>query len=542
MQVELSDAQRVWSAAARTWEHWFCIFVMAWLAFVSWALWYRTRSHGLERRKDRLLREELETYARLDPRIPPGGDVRSFAKRICRMLAEKSAFRQTALLLRDVEGRIYVAASTAMDDAAIATLTGWGQQVVQQEHSSAGVPSDIDGPHTQNARVPHSSQSHRDGWDVHGPGVPQQTSASPVATTTPSRQRAKSLTLDMPSPMARSGEPAILKQAILLPLLTTKGRITGAIAVCPQPALPEWMPALDEAIPPLEALAAKLARSMENDALTERLLRVEKLAGLGQLAGGVAHELNNPLTAVLGFAELIVESSAELRVREDAHTIVTQALRMREIVQNLVDFWRPIGQADLAVDMRRLVREAVANCGAKLAQRGVRLVVAAPESIPPVRGNVDRLRVVLEHLLTNAAQALELQKADALAAAHENSGRLPRVDADPPTIRITLCEVGNGTASMVHLVVSDTGLGFREPSRVFDPFYTTRQPGEGSGLGLSICYGIAREHGGEISAFNLHPHGAAVVVELPVRQVVAGESLSPYLNSAKPVGCPISRF
>jgi signal transduction histidine kinase len=79
----------------------------------------------------------------------------------------------------------------------------------------------------------------------------------------------------------------------------------------------------------------------------------------------------------------------------------------------------------------------------------------------------------------------------------------------------------------LHVIVSDTGPGFREPGRAFDPFYTTRQPGEGSGLGLSICYGIVREHGGEISAFNLHPHGAAVVVELPVSTVVTEQRKVP---------------
>jgi len=75
----------------------------------------------------------------------------------------------------------------------------------------------------------------------------------------------------------------------------------------------------------------------------------------------------------------------------------------------------------------------------------------------------------------------------------------------------------------VQIIVSDTGTGFREPGRVFDLFYTTQAPGQGGGLGLSVCYGIVREHGGEISAFNLHPAGAAVVVELPATEVVRSQ-------------------
>jgi signal transduction histidine kinase len=121
-----------------------------------------------------------------------------------------------------------------------------------------------------------------------------------------------------------------------------------------------------------------------------------------------------------------------------------------------------------------------------------------------VRGNRDRLRLVLEHLLNNAVQAI--------AAARVTSGVGRREDA----IRLTVSFDGRA----VQIVVSDTGVGFREPGRAFDLFYTTQAPGQGSGLGLSICYGIVREHGGEISAFNLHPAGAAVVVELPVAEAV----------------------
>ncbi len=111
----------------------------------------------------------------------------------------------------------------------------------------------------------------------------------------------------------------------------------------------------------------------------------------------------------------------------------------------------------------------------------------------------------MEHLLNNAAQAIA------------SSVRSATADDE---IRIS---VSHDECS-VHLIVSDTGPGFEQPARVFDPFYTTQEVGEGSGMGLSVCYGIVREHGGEISAFNLHPHGAAVVVELPVGSVMQEET------------------
>ena len=263
---------------------------------------------------------------------------------------------------------------------------------------------------------------------------------------------------------------------------------------------------LARAMGPIETLASRLATAMENEALADRLLKTEKLAGLGQLAGGVAHALNNPLTAVLGFAELIAETSGEPRVRQDAVTILHEAKKMKETVQRLVEFWRPVTGVDEPVDVAAILESLRAACGQKLQERGVKLEINGAPTLPMVRGSSDRLRQVFEHLLNNAAQAI--------ATARD------READEEHAIRVTVSHDNQA----LHVIVIDTGPGFREPGRVFDPFYTTKGPEQGAGLGLSICYGIVREHGGEISAFNLHPHGAAVVVELPVRRVVAGES------------------
>jgi signal transduction histidine kinase len=283
--------------------------------------------------------------------------------------------------------------------------------------------------------------------------------------------------------------------------------MVGALVVCAANVMNVRCRAADEAVVALEALGTKLGRAMENAELAERLLRAEKLAGLGLLAGGIAHSLNNPLTAVMGFAELIAETSGEERIRRDAATILNEARRMRETVESLLHFWRPPVRRDDPVDVTALVRRLAGECEAKLAERGVKLSVQVAEDAPVVRGNGDRLRLVLEHLLNNSAQAI--------ASARSAAGTGPREDV----IRLTV----SGDASAVQIVVSDTGAGFREPGRVFDLFYTTQAPGQGNGLGLSICYGIVREHEGEISAFNLHPSGAAVVVELPVVEVVRSQ-------------------
>jgi len=457
------------------------------------------------------------------------------AKQVCRLVAEKSAFRSVAVLLQDAEGRIYVAGSVAMDPETVAALELWGAQAVDWERGVAasrefGRGANDDGPQGASAGQrlgAHLGTKLGAKSFVLDLGLEKaQPALGELHESWQRNQAGKQL-------VHRAGKQAgRLGRAIVAPLHSAKGRLAGALAVSHGLETAAW-PFTGDTIAPIEALAAKLGRMLENTALTERLVRVEKLAGLGQLAGGVAHELNNPLTAVLGFAELIAETSSEARVREDAHMILTEALRMREIVQNLVNFWRPVAKLEDGVDLVLLLREIAAACSSVLQQRGIRLMVAASGPIPPVRGNAQRLQLVLEHLLNNAAQAVlqggtgEGAAAKAAAAvktgAETDSGatQLHRFeeDADGPTIRVTVSYSGEA----VHLVVSDTGPGFRDPARVFDPFYTTRQPGQGTGLGLSICYGVVREHGGEISAFNLHPHGAAVVIELPIHRLVAEE-------------------
>jgi signal transduction histidine kinase len=230
---------------------------------------------------------------------------------------------------------------------------------------------------------------------------------------------------------------------------------------------------------------------VENAALATRLMRAEKLEGLGLLAGGMVHALDNPLTAVLGFAELIADTTGDARVKEDAAVIVREAQRMRQTLEMLLEFWRPPAQSEELVDVVELVHELAGACREKPECRGVRLVVQGAAEAA-VRGNKGRLRQMMEHLLNNAAQALA-------GVAESEEERVIRISLDR-----------DGTA--VYLVVSNTGPGFREPGRVF----ALGDAMQGARLGLNVCYGIAHEHGGKISAFNLHPHGAAVAVALPV--------------------------
>jgi signal transduction histidine kinase len=417
------------------------------------------------RRGERRREEELTAYAELDVRVRGDGETKELASRVSRAVAVNSAFHRVAMMVcRD--GRLSVAANVGMDEVTIGWLNSWGERKGLQ----------------------------RGGGRRGESGLGMRVGA-----------RSFAVVLD------RIGGEGGYRRAIVLPFWTMGGSLLGVLAVGADSSMSVRRSLLMKALEPVEALALKVERALENAALAEKLMRAERLAGMGLLAGGMAHALNNPLTAVLGFAELIADTTGEVRVREDAQVIAREALRMRTTVETLLDFWRPVegsgwGEAsgDL-VDVVDLVRERVAACAGKLEERGVRMVVeASGEAV--VRGNGGRLRQMLEHLLNNAAQAL---------ANEEVVERREEL-----VIRVSVVR----DEALVHLMVSDSGLGFREPERVFE--------GDGLGFGLSICYGIVHEHRGEIRAFNLSPHGAAVAVELPV----AEKQIPPHSTSLR-AGC-----
>jgi signal transduction histidine kinase len=429
------------------------------IAAIAGALWCRMRAkEAIAQRKLRVV-EEFAAYAGLELGRAEDG---AMGLRVCEVVAKKSVFYRTAMLVRDGQGDLSVVASKGMEGVFLKALNAWGRRVGEIELQ--GIVG-----------------THRGGGDL---GVRVGRDSFAVVL----------------------GDGVGCGRAVVVPLRTAAGRMVGALAVGADAMLSVPQRMIAEAVLPLEALAERLGRAMEDAALAERLLRAEKLAGLGRLAGGMAHALNNPLTAVLGFAELIAEATDEARVKADAGMIVREALRMRETVDALLEFWRPAGQLDEQVDVVELMRELAESCRGTLVGRGVKLVVQAGGDAPVVRGSRDRLRQVMEHLLNNAAQAVASLGASQRGEEH--------------AIRLTV----NQDDRVVHLVVSDTGPGFREPARAFDSFFPTRAARKGVGLGLSICYGIVHEHGGEISAYNVPPHGAAVVVELPVAEFVAGQN------------------
>ena len=246
-------------------------------------------------------------------------------------------------------------------------------------------------------------------------------------------------------------------------------------------------------------LLARAEQSVENlQRLQAQLVQTEKLVSLGQLAAGAAHEINNPLTAILGYSDLLADD-AELpeKARGVAAKIRDQARRTKTLVGNLLSFARQVPAERALLDLNTVVTNAVQLRALDLRNTGVTIDLKLESVLPGVRGDGNQLMQVFFNIVNNAVDAME---------SHSGSGTL--------TIK-TIRDRSN-----VVVLFSDTGPGIREPHRVFDPFYTTKPVGKGTGLGLSICFGIVQEHGGKIHCYNGQTGGAVFRVELPA--VLAG--------------------
>jgi len=239
-----------------------------------------------------------------------------------------------------------------------------------------------------------------------------------------------------------------------------------------------------------------LRESQESIANLKRLqtqfVQSEKLASLGQLAAGAAHEINNPLTAILGYSDLLADdASVGDRARSVAQKIREQARRTRALVTNLLSFARQVPAERSLLDVNSTVASAIQLRGLDLRGKNIRIDLQTASVLPGVRGDPNQLLQVFFNIISNAVDAME------------------SVGGGVLTVRTSRDH------TVVVIEFSDTGPGIKEPHLVFDPFYTTKPVGKGTGLGLSICYGVLREHGGNISCYNRNEGGATFRVELP---------------------------
>ena len=227
------------------------------------------------------------------------------------------------------------------------------------------------------------------------------------------------------------------------------------------------------------------------------MLHSERLAAVGQLISGVAHELNNPLTAILGYSQLLT-SSGQLGPQgiEYSEKLYKQAQRTHRIVQNLLSFARQHKPERIPVKMNQTLEETLALRDYDLRMNNIRVHLDLAPDLPVTAADPHQLQQVFLNMVNNAVDAI---------LEHSSEGDL--------WVRTGM----EGERLVIEF--TDSGPGVKDPSRVFDPFYTTKPVGKGTGLGLSICYGIITEHGGTIRVRNVPARGACFTIELPCQPV-----------------------
>jgi two-component system NtrC family sensor kinase len=230
--------------------------------------------------------------------------------------------------------------------------------------------------------------------------------------------------------------------------------------------------------------------------LESQLIQAEKLAAMGQMLAGVAHELNNPLTAILGGSELLRDrQGVDENTKRQLEMTHRQARRAARIVQNLLEFSRPASPQKKALDLNLVIDRTLQLHEHSLRRNNVEVEFQSQQGFPLIVGDANQLIQIFLNLISNAEHAIREVR---------QSGR----------IQIRLGRSGN----RVFATVQDDGVGIKPEAlpKLFDPFFTTKRPGGGTGLGLSICMSIVREHGGNIEAASLPAGGAAFTVSLPI--------------------------
>lgn len=258
-------------------------------------------------------------------------------------------------------------------------------------------------------------------------------------------------------------------------------------------------------------ISRDITRRMEMD---QRMYTAEKLASIGTLASGVAHEINNPLAVILGFCDLLLErADPGSREYEDLAVIQQSAEHAESVVQMLLGFARVTEGTEDSVNLKRSMETVIRIVSNTLMTRKIKLTTDIPDDLPTVRGDARELQQVLFNLINNSVAAMP-----------------PRESLTPEL------DIGaRAEDDWVYISVRDNGVGIPDRIKplVLDPFFTTKAPGEGTGLGLSLCYGIVRKYGGRLSFSSVSaednpdaPTGSTFVVALKVQHAGAGATTS----------------
>jgi signal transduction histidine kinase len=412
------------------------------------------------RQREHTLNQQLQKFAGITSRLLSGVDTTSVCREIAEAIRETSTFDRVVIILT-LDGRNLCAAGHA-------GYEGEAARLIEHKCNQIWKFDDLVEACTVGARLGATSVLLSPEQMARYGQVP-------------------SPTIYEPSPYWQKGNQ------VLVPLKSVRGAHVGCIGLSD----PREVTRVNaEEISKIELLASDLAVTIDNAALHRQLARSEKLAAMGQLVAGVAHELNNPLTSIVGYSELISDDVQSGPARQKLDKMVREAQRMKRIIENLLRFARQNNLEKKSANLELLLQDVLALREYHLRNHDVHVEVQIEPNLPPVGLDEDQFKQILLNLLNNSIDALE--------SVRQKSIRIEAVRRD----------------ARVVLRFDDSGPGFSDMNRAFDPFYTTKPVGKGTGLGLSICYGIVKEHGGEIYVANLEPHGARVILELPLHAPV----------------------
>jgi signal transduction histidine kinase len=414
----------------------------------------KSESIGGMQRKAETLSRQLECFSAITSRLLGGARPDAFCPSIAAAITEVTNFSAAVVQLEDAERRLWVAGSSGLSSESVRKL-----------------------------------QAQTEAWNVDH----IRSLCSPLQLVGKSSY---SLPAYEAIPFAPTADRVTLQSdEVLIPLCSPGGATVGCIRLA-APRNPNAIDALE--LSRIEMLAADLAVAVELKALHTQLVWSEKLAAVGQLLAGVAHELNNPLAVIMGYGELIGDAVAAPHTRDQLGKLVSEARRMKRIIGNLLRFSRQGAGETQAVELSPLVQDVLALREHDTRTRNIQVELDIAQDLPALAVNEDEIKQILLNLFNNSSDALE-------------------GTADSKQISIRAYQ--NGRRVVVE--VADTGPGFGNLNRALDPFYTTKPVGKGTGLGLSVCYGIVKERGGDLRIENLKPHGARVTIELPLGETAA---------------------
>jgi two-component system NtrC family sensor kinase len=435
--------------------------VVAAIGMIMLVLEDELKSNKIAQERERSARRQLEAYANLMLTRRRVEDFDRQGADICETVVRNSCFAQAALLLEN-SGRFRLAGCAGLENSIARPLGQLANRIPVEGFLQPG-SAPVAVANSQTVRLDLKP------WLIPGDDLERLRFTSALAV------------------------PMVGRSGVEGTLLLKGMRAVGGSGM----SASGDTPTLDDLLP-IEMLVARIQATRSQTMLFEKLIDSERFAGLGQLAGNVTQQLNSPLTVILGFASLLKESeSLDAPDRKAIESIVNEARSIRSTLESLSrvshahsDQPAAISVSELLADMEQLYRP-------EFLHRSIEFQVNVAPGMPRILCGAQQLRQALLHCLQYAIGAVE----------RESPASAPR---ESKTIRLEAAREG----SLVHISVTHSGPGFLNPERAFDPFVPARAGGETAGMGLSLCATILRDQNGRASAVNLHPRGAAIILEL----------------------------